>query len=372
MNNLHRIIAIIGCLLTSFANADILLGQSADLTGPNKEITQAFNLGVRAQFDYINKNGGIAGNYIKLITLDNKSDQETALDNANELINTRRVDALFGVIGDNTTYAIAPLADAKSKLLFAPSTGLPTFTFAENTKNTVIVRSSYQAEIERILRHIGTPLEDRTIYVLYDGEYASNELLPILQYSIDQKGGKPPRIVDLRGKDGVKDAAKLIKHSPPTAIIYLSTQTNSSAAARAIQTELGYTPLYQFMLSSNNFEALQGRDKMTSLMYSCPTSISPSQLRGIAQAEWHRINAVIGQKQLANPCKTVEGFIAALMFTQTMKSTGGKTDVQSVKRALAAMGSIPLGTGGYSLDYTQNQSTGSVYSDIGFMQKRKN
>ena len=58
------------CAAGSGASADIVLGHSGDLSGTSAALTTDYVRGMNAYFDDINKRGGVRGEKIKLVSLD--------------------------------------------------------------------------------------------------------------------------------------------------------------------------------------------------------------------------------------------------------------------------------------------------------------
>ena len=56
------------------AASDLVLGQSAPLTGPLSPPVLAFNAGAQLAFDTLNARGGVAGRRLRWITADDRGD----------------------------------------------------------------------------------------------------------------------------------------------------------------------------------------------------------------------------------------------------------------------------------------------------------
>ena len=72
----------------------ITIGQSAPVTGNNKDLGNEIRLGALAAFNQANKSGGIGGRQIELITLDDVNDVQKAIANTDVLIKQGQVFAL--------------------------------------------------------------------------------------------------------------------------------------------------------------------------------------------------------------------------------------------------------------------------------------
>ncbi len=82
---------------------DIVVGQSAPLTGANAELGNDIRSGTLAYFKRVNDASGLAQGKIKLVTLDDRNDTKFSGENTARLVKEQDVVALFGTI--RATYA---------------------------------------------------------------------------------------------------------------------------------------------------------------------------------------------------------------------------------------------------------------------------
>lgn len=91
------------------ASADIIIGQTSGFSGPVAASVKELTEGARLYFDAVNARGGVNGQRIELISLDDKFDPKLAAENARQLIVEKDALALFLSRGTPHTEAIAPL-----------------------------------------------------------------------------------------------------------------------------------------------------------------------------------------------------------------------------------------------------------------------
>eukprot|EP01030_Chromulinospumella_sphaerica_P012934 gene12934-12719_t len=118
--------ALIGLWFTSAclsASAQLKIGQTVGVTGAVAATVKEASLGAQLYIDAVNAKGGIGGEKIELITLDDKFDTQLALANAKDLIENKGVLALFMTRGTPHTEGIIPLLNQHGVPLLAPSTG---------------------------------------------------------------------------------------------------------------------------------------------------------------------------------------------------------------------------------------------------------
>jgi branched-chain amino acid transport system substrate-binding protein len=94
--------------LTQASQAQILIGQTAGFTGPVGAGVKETTDGAKLYIDSVNAKGGVNGQKIELISLDDKFDPKLASENAKKLIEEQNVLALFLTRGTPHTEAIIP------------------------------------------------------------------------------------------------------------------------------------------------------------------------------------------------------------------------------------------------------------------------
>ena len=88
--------------------AEILIGQSAPLSGGNADLGNDIRNGALAYFKKINDAGGVSGQKIKLLTLDDKNDTKAAAENTRKLVEESGVVALFGYASSTLSIPAMP------------------------------------------------------------------------------------------------------------------------------------------------------------------------------------------------------------------------------------------------------------------------
>src|SRR6266850_537891 len=102
---------------------EIVVGQSASLSGTTAEIGQQVRDGANAYFEVINRKGGVNGRKIKLLTLDDAGNTEKGEANTRQLAEQDRVFLLFGYTGRNTSEKALPMLDKHDIPFFGAATG---------------------------------------------------------------------------------------------------------------------------------------------------------------------------------------------------------------------------------------------------------
>lgn len=143
-------IAFWTCCLTlpgdSFAAA-VKLGQSCALTGPTALLGREMAKGAKL---YVDKR---AAGEIELITKDDGYEPKQAVENTQAFLRDG-VHVLFGYLGTPTSKAVLPVANENKTLFYGAGTGADFLSDAEANPYSFVLRASYDAEMENILRHL--------------------------------------------------------------------------------------------------------------------------------------------------------------------------------------------------------------------------
>jgi branched-chain amino acid transport system substrate-binding protein len=134
-------------------NRSIVFGQSAPSTGSAATLGIGMRAGLEAAFAEANRQGGVQGHRITLISRDDGYDPTRSIAAARLLIDRDHVFALVGSVGTPTSVAVQPIADESG----VPFVGA--FTGAEFLRNpyqadVVNVRASYFQETETMVDHL--------------------------------------------------------------------------------------------------------------------------------------------------------------------------------------------------------------------------
>ena len=131
------------------ASAEIVVGQSAPLSGSNADFGNDIRAGAMAYFRKANEAGGVAGQKIKLLTLDDKNDTKLSGENTRKLVNDDNVVALFGYASSTLSMPAMPLVAEKHVPFFAPFTGAD--VIRKQSEYVYTVRVSYTEEIDKLV-----------------------------------------------------------------------------------------------------------------------------------------------------------------------------------------------------------------------------
>ena len=117
LTTINKFALLVGTTLLAQAapaqQRSLLIGQSAALTGSQAEFGRDMRDGALAAFERINRQGGLHGRRIELVTLDDGGNEAKAKENSAHLIDAHKVLALVGYISRPSSVAGAKIASER-------------------------------------------------------------------------------------------------------------------------------------------------------------------------------------------------------------------------------------------------------------------
>ena len=178
---------------SGFANAEIVLGNLQDLSGPTSVLGNAVTRGAELAVEKINAGGGYKGEKVKLVTVDTKGNVQEAIKAFNRLADHEKAVAVLGPPVSNIGLAIAPMANEK-KLPVLGSFIDPRVTVQENGEPQpamFLIQPTSTQYAEIIASYANEKLGFKKFGVLYDqsNAFAVSMLKPFKAY-IEKRGGQ--------------------------------------------------------------------------------------------------------------------------------------------------------------------------------------
>jgi branched-chain amino acid transport system substrate-binding protein len=129
---LARFCTVLLLLLAAFGcqqrGDEIVLGEFGSLTGGTATFGTSSHEGTLLALDEINKDGGLLGKKVRLVTEDNQSKPEESVTAVLKLIKQDQVSAVIGEVASSRTLAAAPTCQANGIPLLSPASTNPKVT----------------------------------------------------------------------------------------------------------------------------------------------------------------------------------------------------------------------------------------------------
>jgi len=201
-------------------DTEILIGQTAALTGVAKGLGINMRLGILAAFKEINAAGGVHGRTLRLISKDDGYEPEQTITNIHELIAKEKVFTLVGGVGTPTSKAALPIVAKTALLYIGPFTGA-SFLRTSHLNTVINVRASYAQETKEMVTRLRQDLNIKRIAVLYQNDSYGFDGLRGVQAAVQEVEGT--KLVSSgtyrRNTRAVKTALLDIKRGKPQAVI---------------------------------------------------------------------------------------------------------------------------------------------------------
>ncbi len=207
----------------------VLFGQSAAFSGPAEELGKNMRLGIEAAFAEANRNGGVHGRRLDLVSLDDSYEPEAAVTNTQQLIDSDGVFALIGEVGTPTSRSATPVAADAQVPFIAPFTGAA-FLRDPEWRNIINLRSSYNQETEEIVaRLIADQGVERIAVMFQDDSFGRAGYRGVLQ-ALERRDMEPVAIgLYPRNTTAVRTAFLDLRQGDPEAVVLVGAYTPVAA-----------------------------------------------------------------------------------------------------------------------------------------------
>jgi branched-chain amino acid transport system substrate-binding protein len=357
----NRLLALALCLVLQalqVASAQIRIGQTAGFTGPAAPGVKEISEGAKLWIDAVNARGGVNGQTIELVSLDDKFDPKLAAENAAKLAADKNVVSLFLTRGTPHTQAILPVLAQYKIPLIGPSTGAmllhdPVHPWLFN------VRATYQREAERAVQHLATVGMDRIAVVQVDDTFGA-DCMAGAERGFRAVDRKPLVHVKYdRSKPDFSAIAPQVAKLEPQAVLVFGTGSTAADAIAAIR-KAGSRA--QFVTLSNNASSgfvklLKENARGTVIMQVFPFERSPKTPM-VKEAQELAAAAKVPELTPA----MLEGYAAAKVLVEGLKRAGANPTRDKLRQALEAMQKVDIG--GLELSFGPKDHTGLTFVDL--------
>ena len=351
--------AIVGASLVRAQDNRIVLGQSAAFSGPAMQLGTQFHAGARLWFDQLNAKGGVGGRQVEIRHLVDGYEPDRCVANTEKLIKDE-VFALFGYIGTPTSLAALPLATSARVPFIAPFTGA--MGLREPFKREAFhLRASYDDETALIVKQL-IELSQNRIGVFYQNDAYGKAGLSGVTKALAARQLKPVAegTVERNSEDVAAAVAKLAK-SGAQAIVQIGAYKACAAFIRQAK-QAGYGGKF-YNVSFVGTQALAdelGQDGAGVVV----SQVVPSPYNPARPVSREFVAAAKQQGRVQANLSSVEGYLAAKLFTEGLKRAGGKPTREAL---IAALESINEDFGGYRVSFGPGNHVASKFVELSML-----
>ncbi len=351
-------LAMAGLMLPGFCTAQIRIGQTAGFTGAAAAGVKEITDGAKLYLDSVNAEGGINGQTIELVSMDDKFDPPTAAENAKKLIADPKIVALFLNRGTPHSQAIMPLLAEGRIALIAPSTGAmalhqPVHPWVFN------VRATYQREAEHVTRHLALAGAERVALIQVNDSFGTDAAAGALK--VFKEMGKQPathQIFDRAKPDFAALAPKVVA-AQPLSVLFIGTGTAVVEGVKALRAAGSRATIATLSPNASaGFIKSMGENAQGLII----SQVFPSA-RKMTVAMAAEASRLAKAKNIPDVTpQMLEGFAAAKVLVIALKRAGKDINRASIKRSLDSFNRVDIG--GLELSYSTSDHTGLDYADL--------
>ena len=355
-------VACIGCCLATSAVAQIVIGQTAGFTGAVAASVKETLDGAVLFIDAVNARGGVNGQRIELISMDDKFDPITAASNARTLVLEKKAVALFLTRGTPHTEAIMKEIVSLQVPIIAPSTGAMSLHRPVNPW-VFNVRSTYQGEARKavgLLKSIGV---DR-IGVLYRDDSFGEDVATGANIGFESEKLKPVFVSKFdRTKPDFSQLGAETLRTAPQALLIIGGGTEVVAATKAVRATGSRA---QIVTVSNNaasgfIKSMGDLGPGTVVTQVFPYERSPSSPLVKEATTLARL------KKMELTPAMLEGFAGAKVLVEGLRKAGVKPTGDRIRAALETLRNFDVG--GLDVSYSATDHTGIEFTDLSIIGK---
>jgi len=344
---------------TGVGEKEIVLGQSIALSGVMGDLGKEYLAGAQLYLNHLNGQGGVAGRRVSLISLDDKYDERTAIENTRRLVGQENVFAIFGQFGTGITLGSLPLTTKVGIPLFAPYTGADALRDSEN-RYLFHIRASYGAEAEKLIEHLVTTGVTR-IAVIHQNDPFGRAGLDVANAALTKHGLKPVAIgvIDVTPTIQVEKAVSSVSNVHPMAVLIVAAGKGAVAFIKEYQRTGEYTQFLGLSVVSSH-----------QLIQELGAAAHGVVISQVMPSPWRATTPVVREYQRLFPLEkgknysyaSLEGFIAAKVFVEAVKRSGKDLTRERFVAALEGMRSYDVG--GLTLEFGPKKRNGSTFVDL--------
>jgi ABC-type branched-subunit amino acid transport system substrate-binding protein len=342
----------------------VLIGQTAGFTGTQAGAVTENTAGAKMYIDWVNKNGGVNGRQIELVSLDDVFDPKKAAVNAKALIEDKKVFALFLTRGTPHAEAILPMLKAHRVPLVAPSTGAQ---LLHDPVNPLIfnVRSKYQLEAEKGIVQLSTMGIQRIGVIHVEDSFGKDALAGAVR-GFSEAGVKPLGIwsYDRTNPKFEPSVAALLATNPQAAVL-LGSGNHVAEIVKQIRAKQSGM---QLLTLSNNASSSFVKSLGTNAHGVIVTQVFPNPRMATTPIAVEMQKLAKATPGAVVSHQAMEGYAAAKVLVEGLRRAGRKLTRESFLAALEGMRGFDVG--GLKVDYAANDHTGLEYVELSMIGRK--
>jgi len=356
-----RALAALALCAPALTHADILLGHSGDLTGTSAALTRDYLRGMTAYFDEVNRKGGIRGEKIKLVSMDDAFNPDRTVENTKALIEQNAL-ALVGYRGTANVQKVLPTIQAAGIAEIGNTSGAKSLR-DPYVEDLFHVRASTSDEIEAAVNHAWT-IGITHIAAAYQDDAFGKEGVEALNASLKKRGSAPVALAPVpRGTVDVAKAIDAVAAASPQAVMFIGQSKPAAALIKGIRAKGGRPQFIVLSVASGLHSDLgEGAE---GVIVSQVVPYPFTELGNPVVREYQKI--VSAQDSGAFSYNSMEGFLNAKLVTIALQKTAPPLTRAKLIATLKSLTNEDLG--GFAISYGPKNNLGSRFVALSMIRK---
>nr|WP_261794573.1 ABC transporter substrate-binding protein [Comamonas testosteroni] len=338
------------------------VGQVAPLSGADASQGRAYAQGMKLYFDQINKAGGVQGQPVELVVVDDVGHPEETVTKTRKLLSDSKPVVLAGFFGNRN---MAALLD--SKLL----DGSPLSVVGYQSTDTRVLasgqmfatRAGLAEQMNKISSHLATVGITR-LALVFEERPDTQALNDLVSKAISPSGAKLVSTAAIKNKSSVDKTVEQLRASktPAQAILVVASSPATAAFVESYRLDGGNAQIYA--TAEADIEQLAKRLPVEYISGLSIAQVVPSPYKVSAKLNKEFRDAVSAAgKSIEVPVSfaMMEGYVNAKVIVEAMRRSQPVTP-EKVSAALRTLDAVDLG--GYWVSYKPGSQIGSKYVDL--------
>ena len=356
-----RVLAMLVAMAPAWSRADIVLGHSGDLSGTSAALTKDYLRGMNAYFDELNRKGGIRGEKVRLLSMDDGFNPEKTAANTKALIDQNAL-ALVGLRGTANVQKIIPLLQEAGIAQVGNTSG------AKSLRDPYVeglfhLRASTGDEIAAAVNHAWT-IGITRIAAAYQDDAFGKEGLEALNASLQKRGSAPVALAPVpRGTVDVAKAIETVAAATPQAVLYIGQSKPAAALIKGL-TAKGLRAQFIVLSVASGLHGDLG-EQAAGVIVSQVVPYPFTELGNPVVREYQKTISALDDSKFSY--NSLEGFLNAKLVATALQKTQAPLTRAKLIATLKGFSNEDLG--GFAISYGKQNNLGSRFVKLTMIRK---
>jgi branched-chain amino acid transport system substrate-binding protein len=343
-------------------DTDIVLGQSAAISGSQAQFGIDIRDGALACFEVVNRQGGIHGRRVRMVTLDDGGSDTKAKQNTARLIEQERALALFGYISRPSALAGAAMASQGKVPFIAPFSGTP--ALYKQDPYLFTIRASYNDELASMVEQLVQSGYKRIGFAYLNDARQVN--VPLVEKLLERHGMKPAVLIGVdRASPDVAAQAKQLASANPDVLLALANNLPLTALTREARRLGNGTPFWIVSFVDSKLMVKELGPLAEGQVFAQVVPLPTKRGVRIVKDYQRDYRAKFPDAQLS--FTSLEGYIGARVLVEGLKRAGPNPTRDKLVKALETLSQTDLGD--FWVDFSRQNHNGSRFVELTIVNK---